>query len=47
VIAADTGSAITGMHVDWFVGRRENYAALDDIFGLTTVTIHAAGDRRP
>jgi 3D (Asp-Asp-Asp) domain-containing protein len=47
VIAADTGGGIVGMHVDWFVGLRASYQALDDVLGLNDVTVHDGGARCP
>jgi hypothetical protein len=29
LLAADVGGGINGMHIDWFVGLRENYLTLD------------------
>jgi hypothetical protein len=29
LLAADVGGSIDGMHIDWFVGLRDNYLALD------------------
>jgi len=47
VIAADTGGAIVGMHVDWFVGLRALYQTLDSALGLTELTVHDGGARCP
>lgn len=45
VVADDVGGGIDGAHVDWFVGRRLNYADLDRALHLTKVTVHAGGER--
>lgn len=47
VIAADTGSAIVGQHLDWFVGLRASYRTLDAALGLDAVTVHDGGARCP
>jgi 3D (Asp-Asp-Asp) domain-containing protein len=47
VIAADTGGSIIGAHVDWFVGLRASYQALDGALGLDEVTVHDGGARCP
>ncbi|MBK9035712.1 MAG: hypothetical protein IPL61_31425 [Myxococcales bacterium] len=47
VIAADTGGGIVGLHIDWFVGLRASYAALDAALALDQVTVHDGGARCP
>jgi 3D (Asp-Asp-Asp) domain-containing protein len=46
VQAVDTGDAIVGMRVDWFVGLRSSYEALDARLADTAV-LHAGGARCP
>jgi 3D (Asp-Asp-Asp) domain-containing protein len=43
VQAADTGSAINGDHIDFFVGLKGNYLSLIDELGLESVTVHQGG----
>lgn len=45
--AVDTGGAIVGMHLDWFVGLRESYRTLDEALGLERVTVYDGGARCP
>lgn len=45
--ADDTGGAIVGKHVDWFVALKTHYVALDAQLGLTSITIHQGGARCP
>ena len=47
VVAADTGGGIVGQHLDWFVGLRASYAALDAALALDQVTVHDGGARCP
>ncbi|MEZ4402996.1 MAG: 3D domain-containing protein [Kofleriaceae bacterium] len=47
VVAADTGGAIVGQHLDWFVGERASYRTLDGTLGLAAVTVHDGGARCP
>jgi 3D (Asp-Asp-Asp) domain-containing protein len=44
-VAGDTGGAIVGMHVDWFVALRDSYRLLDERLGLTEITVRAGGER--
>jgi 3D (Asp-Asp-Asp) domain-containing protein len=46
VLAADTGAAIVGLHVDWFVGLRSSYQLLDQRLAETAV-LHTGGTRCP
>jgi 3D (Asp-Asp-Asp) domain-containing protein len=46
VQAVDTGEAIVGLHVDWFVGLRASYQALDDRLADTAI-LRAGGTRCP
>ena len=43
----DTGGGIVGQHLDWFVGLRASYAALDAALALDQVTVHDGGARCP
>lgn len=45
VIAADTGSAINGHHIDFFVGIKGNYLELIDDLGLESVTVRQGGTK--
>lgn len=45
--AADTGGAIVGQHLDWFVGLRASYRTLDGALGLAQVTAFDGGARCP
>lgn len=45
--ADDTGGAIIGKHVDWFVAAKTGYLALDSALGLSAVTVHEGGERCP
>jgi len=45
--AVDTGGAIVGTHLDWFVGLRASYRTLDDGLGLGDVTAYDGGERCP
>ncbi len=45
--ADDTGGAIVGKHVDWFVALKPHYVTLDGSLGLTTITVHQGGARCP
>jgi 3D (Asp-Asp-Asp) domain-containing protein len=45
VVAADTGGGIVGEHIDYFVGLRDTYHALDDALGLTDIEVRDGGDR--
>lgn len=45
--AVDTGGAIDGLHLDWFVGLRASYRTLDGALGLDEVTAHDGGARCP
>jgi len=47
VHADDTGGAIIGQHVDWFVALKTHYQSLDGALGLSNVTVHEAGTRCP
>jgi 3D (Asp-Asp-Asp) domain-containing protein len=47
VSADDTGGAIVGKHVDWFVALKTHYQTLDGQLGLSNVTIHEGGTRCP
>jgi len=47
VSADDTGGAIIGKHVDWFVALKSGYQVLDAALGLTSITIHEGGARCP
>ncbi|MND06154.1 hypothetical protein D3C83_273680 [compost metagenome] len=43
VSADDTGGAIIGKHIDWFVAQKSGYSTLDAKLGLTEVTVHQGG----
>lgn len=43
VLAADTGSAIVGRHIDFFVGLKGSYTTLINELGLESVTVRQAG----
>ena len=43
VLAADTGSAINGEHIDFFVGRKSSYTTLINELGLESVTVRHGG----
>lgn len=43
VLAADTGSAIVGKHIDFFVGLKSSYTSLIDELGLESVTVRHGG----
>lgn len=43
VIAADTGSAIVGKHIDFFVGPKSSYTSLINELGLESVTVKQGG----
>ncbi|MCC6668860.1 MAG: hypothetical protein IT375_34260 [Polyangiaceae bacterium] len=45
--ADDTGGAIIGKHVDWFVALKTHYVALDAKLSLAKITIHQGGARCP
>ena len=45
VVAADTGGGIIGMHVDFFVGLRDNYLTLDGELALDELEVLDGGDR--
>lgn len=45
--ADDTGGAIVGKHVDWFVALKTSYVALDGALNLSNVTVHQGGSRCP
>ncbi len=45
VVAADTGGGIVDLHVDFFVGLREAYRALDTALALDTIAVDDGGDR--
>lgn len=47
VVAADTGGAIVGMHVDFFVGLEDAYRALDSELGLAEAEVRDGGERCP
>jgi 3D (Asp-Asp-Asp) domain-containing protein len=47
VSADDTGGAIVGKHVDWFVALKASYSTLDGVLGLNDVTVHEGGTRCP
>lgn len=47
VIAADTGGAIVGMHVDFFVGLEDAYRTLDGELGLSETEVRDGGERCP
>jgi hypothetical protein len=47
VSADDSGGAIVGKHVDWFVGLKTSYFTLDGQLGLNDVTVHEGGTRCP
>jgi 3D (Asp-Asp-Asp) domain-containing protein len=44
-VAADTGGAIVGMHIDTFVGLRDAYLALDGELGLAEAEVQDGGER--
>ncbi|HEU5058890.1 MAG TPA: 3D domain-containing protein [Kofleriaceae bacterium] len=46
-VAADTGGGIVGMHVDFFVGIRAAYVALDGELGLSETEVRDGGERCP
>jgi 3D (Asp-Asp-Asp) domain-containing protein len=43
VLAADTGSAIIGKHIDFFVGMKSSYTTLINELGLESVTVQQGG----
>lgn len=45
VQAVDTGGAITGAHLDWFVGLRASYRTLDADLGLSKAMVFDGGAR--
>lgn len=45
VVAADTGGGIDGMHVDFFVGIRDAYVALDGALALDDADVLDGADR--
>lgn len=45
VVAADTGGGIIGMHVDFFVGIRDAYLALDGELGMAETEVSDGGER--
>ncbi|MCC6901044.1 MAG: hypothetical protein IT377_18845 [Polyangiaceae bacterium] len=45
--ADDTGGAILGKHVDWFVALETHYVSLDAKLGLAKITVHQGGARCP
>jgi hypothetical protein len=45
VLAADTGSAINGHHVDFFVGFKTSYITLINDLGLESVTVRQGGTK--
>ena len=45
--ADDTGGAIIGKHVDWFVALKQHYTTLDGQLGSTSITVHQGGARCP
>jgi 3D (Asp-Asp-Asp) domain-containing protein len=47
VSADDTGGAIVGKHVDWFVALRTGYQSLDATLGLSSVSVREGGTRCP
>jgi 3D (Asp-Asp-Asp) domain-containing protein len=47
VSADDTGGAIVGKHVDWFVALKIHYQSLDAQLSLSSVTVHEGGTRCP
>jgi len=47
VVAADTGGAIVGMHVDFFVGLEDAYRDLDGELGLSETEVRDGGERCP
>ena len=47
VVAADTGGAIVGMHVDFFVGLEDAYRTLDGELGLSETEVADGGERCP
>jgi 3D (Asp-Asp-Asp) domain-containing protein len=47
VVAHDIGGAIDGNHIDFFAGRKSYYTTLDGLLGLSSVTLHEAGDACP
>lgn len=46
-VAADTGGAIVGMHIDFFVGIRDAYLELDGELGLSETEVVDGGERCP
>jgi 3D (Asp-Asp-Asp) domain-containing protein len=46
-VAADTGGAIVGMHIDFFVGIRDAYLTLDGELGLSETEVRDGGERCP
>lgn len=46
-VAADTGGGIDGMHIDFFVGTRGSYQALDGELGLSETEVNEGGERCP
>lgn len=47
LVAADTGSAIVGAHIDFFVGQKSSYLTLDGMLRLSSVTTYASPPRCP
>ena len=45
--ADDTGGAIKGAHIDFFVGQKSSYLTLDKMLNLTSVTAYLAPPRCP
>jgi 3D (Asp-Asp-Asp) domain-containing protein len=45
VVAGDTGGAIVGMHIDFFVGIRDAYLTLDGELGLSEAEVRDGGER--
>jgi 3D (Asp-Asp-Asp) domain-containing protein len=47
LVAADTGGAIVGAHIDFFVGQKSSYLTLDAMLNLTSVTTYVSPPRCP
>ncbi len=45
--ADDTGGAIIGKHIDWFVALKKHYVDLNSKLGLSKITVHQGGARCP
>ena len=46
-VAADTGGAIIGMHIDFFAATRGSYLVLDGELGLSDIEVRDGGERCP